>query len=633
MSTSAELDRILRLPRRPPVLEGSATAAALIEVGMRRYSRGPRACQCAEIDPARAEKARSEGRSPCIERLLWVQALLLHEISVADGLFAAAPVGGGKTLVWLLTPLALRDCPLCLLLIPPTLVDQIIIDYQLVAEHFRVPGLVVHTPGRTTWQRAPRAAPGGGVEPMLHVIPYSKMSGIDNSDWIERLQPDAIIADECDALADTESARTMRLLRYYDTHDNTKFVGGTGSATDQGISEMAHLMALALGEGSPLPTDNEAVLEWSRALDSVPNPCPPGALIRFLEPGQPTSQLRQALHRRMVETTGVIMIRGRQSVVTSSGREVQLVVRQYPPPTIPPIVLEALEKVRNSCRPDTLVGNDEDEILVDPLEQARCAHQVAAGFFYRWIFPRGEKRDLIKRWYAARKAWNSELRIKMLRGEVQLDSPKLCENAARRAWGDAPSDPELPEWRAENWPAWRDVMDLVQPETEVKRLHPFFAENVAEWGLRHRGKPGDGAIIWYTMVELAAWVAELSGLPLFGGGPDAGKRLMDEITLHKGDRSIIASIKSHGRGRDRLQYAFNKQRLINVPASDRVWQQLLGRTRRRGQEQDILTEVDTHTPELQGSVDQALRRGEYVEAITGEERNLLNSWQGRMPGS
>lgn len=616
VGNSDELTRILNLPRRPAVEAGTAAAEALIEWEMRKYSLGPRACRCREIDPKR----------PCIQRLLWLQAWMLNEIRVANGLIANVFVGAGKTLSGILAPLALIDCKLALLLIPPSLVDQIIVDYQLIAEHFRVPGLVVHLSGRRVWKREPRLAPGGGDEPMLHVLPYSRLSSIDSSDWIERLQPDAVIADEVDSLKDMESARAMRVMRFFESSPNTRFCGWTGSLTDNSIKEMAHLAALALRYNSPLPIKRKVIDEWSMCLDAVPNPSPPGALIRLLEPGEPATiaAVRVAMRRRMAETRGCIMLAGRMPVITSAGQGVEIQIRERKAPPMPEIVAKALDMVRHSERPDTLAGNEENEILADPMEQARCAREVATGMFYRWIFPRGEPRALVLEWLRARKEWNSELRQQMLRGEVNLDSPKLCENAARRAWGDAPSDPSLPEWHADAWPRWRDIMDQVEPKTEAVRLHSFLVEDAARWGIENRG------IIWYGMVEFAQWVSEVArgwghDLPIHGGGPNAGKRIMEE----RGDRSIIASINSHGRGRDRLQYAFNKQLIANMFSSNRRGQQLLGRLRRRGQEcSQILTEVYLHCDELRDAFDQALRRGEYTEQVTGEKQELVLGWHG-----
>lgn len=613
VADSADLQRIIRLPRRKPLNVDDVNdpmVVAHIEYAMQKYGRHNDDCNCRKIDPHR----------PCITRLLPVQAWTLQEMTLAGGLLGSIPVGAGKTIIGILAPLAL-GVKSGLLLIPPSLVEQIIIDYQMLMQHFRVPAITVHAGDD---RRSPlRNMENCDQSSVLHVLPYSRLQQPESSDWLEGLRPEAIIADECDALKDLNSARSRRVLRYFSGQDlktqeeraqraQTRFCGWTGSITDHSICEFSTLSAYALKMRSPVPINPNDAKDWGRCLDAVPSPCPPGALLQLCEPGE---SVRDAFRRRLSETLGFIVTTSSNVTIHGGTEAVNIQVREATVNHIPDIVLQALEKVRNFQRPDTLAGSLDDEELVDALAQAKTAQEVATGMFYRWIFPHGEPIDLIKEWFAARKLWNKEVRTKLMEGEVYLDSPKLCENAAKRAHGDMEPDPKRPEWRALHWPRWRDVKDRVRPATEAVRLHPFLAEDAARWGLQNRG------IIWYGMVEFAQWIRELSGLEVHGGGPNAGKRLREEVD---GSRSIIASIKSHGRGRDGLQHIFHEQLVANTPASARQWQQLLGRLHRRGQKmEEVLTHVYLHTPELRKAFAQALRRGEYVEGTFGERQKLL----------
>lgn len=616
VADSADLQRILKLPRRAPLdvdNPESPEVHAYIEYAMQKYGRPNLSCNCASIDRFRS----------CITRLLPVQAWALQEMTLAGGLLGSIPVGAGKTIIGILAPLAL-GVRCALLLIPPSLVEQIIIDYKMLIEHFRVPAITVHAGD----DRRPALRNTENCDPdvMLHVLPYSRLQQPEASDWLEGLQPEAIIADECDALKDLNSARSRRVLRYFSGQDlktpeervkraKTRFCGWTGSITDHSICEYSTLAAYALKLRSPVPINPNDAKDWGRCLDAVPNPCPPGALLQLCEPGE---SVREAFRRRLRDTLGFIVTTSSNVVVHGGTASVDISVKECVVNHIPDIIHEALKAVREFRRPDTLAGSLDDEELVDALAQAKTAQEVATGMFYRWIFPRGEPVDLIKEWFAARKLWNKEVRTKLMEGEVYLDSPKLCENAAKRAWGDMEKDPKRPEWKALNWPRWREVKELVRPATEAVRLHPFLAEDAARWGMQNRG------IIWYGMVEFAQWIHELSGLPVHGGGPNAGKRLREEVD---GSRSIIASIKSHGRGRDGLQHFFHEQLVANTPASARQWQQLLGRLHRRGQkEEEVITHVYLHTPELKKAFAQAIRRGEYVEDTFGERQKLLEGF-------
>lgn len=594
VSDSSELQRIINLPRRPPVTKDSPTAAALVELMQRKYSRGiaAGACGCARID-----KQIAAGNRTCITCLKWEQAWMLYEIELVGGLLANAAVGIGKTLLNILAPLALRDhvrrvsggqqdLRHALLLVPPSLLGQIKTDYQLLAEHFRVPGVMIHFgKGKRPYQRDPDISPDGTPEPWLRIYSYNGLSGTENSDLLERVAPDAVIADECDALKDVTSSRVLRLLRYYENHEaTTRFCGWTGSLTDSSVREFAHLSCLALRLGSPLPVKKRIIEEWSACLDAVPNPTPPGALIRLLEPGEGIHELRRALRRRMSWTPGFVMIEGRQVITTESGERVELDVRERQAPPVPERIQEALNQVKNFVRPDKMVGGEDDEIIEDQLERARTAREVASGMMYRWIFPRGEPAALKQQWFAARKAWHAELREKVLKGAPQLDSKKLCENAAMRAWGFAPRSIELPDWHAKTFVDWYRIKDQVKPKPKAERLDSYIVDDAARWAYEHAIGQCEhcaqykrrGGIIWYGMREFAHWLAqrarELYGLilPIYGEG--SGEKIIED---EDGSRSVIASLKSHGRGRNGLQFMFSHQLIAQSPANARMWQQCL----------------------------------------------------------
>lgn len=616
---SDELTRVLNLPRRPVVSEGTPTAEALVELGMRKYSRGERQCRCAEID-----RRIKLGKRKCVKRLKWQQAWALYEMSVVGGLAASAPVGLGKTLLNILAALAIKDCKLALLMIPPSLRAQITTDYQLIAEHFHVPNFVVHMPGRKTWRSATQYRPDGKtMAPTVHVVPYNFISGEQNSQWIESLRPDVIICDEVDALADVESSRTMRVLRYFEQYGaTTKFCGWTGSLTDSSVSEFAHIYAFALKWRSPLPVIKKDIDDWSGALDAVENPRPIGALTRLLEPHETSAQIRQAFHRRLAQTAGIIMIGGRQIIRTDAGEIVENDIREKIAPKIPPKVLEALYKIRNNLRPDSLVSEEKDEIILDPLEQARYVRQIATGVFYVWNW-KGIPREVSLEWLARRRAWYSELRSKMLRGEVLLDSEKLCTDAAKRAWGDLPKDPSLPEWKADAWPDWRDFKDRCDPSTEAKWLDEFLVHDAADWACSNKG------IVWYGMREFAQKLGKLTGLRVFGEGSGAELARGLETGQITGEDTILASIASHGRGTNGLQYIYDTQAVVNTFASARRYQQCLGRLCRDGQQSArVSMEVYLHTQELRATFEDALVKADYVQDVTSEEQMLIRGWRG-----
>lgn len=602
VSHSADIERVAAIPRRaPPDLDG-VEGAALVSHEMSKWARPSSSCNCMAISG-----------KPCIRELLPIQAWVLYELAMYGGVVGSVTTGAGKSLCGVLAPLALGlgASDQALIFVPANVVEQFEIDYLRIANHFLVPGLIVHR-AKGKGGAPPRRVPG---MPTLHVLPYSLLSGTENSDWLVNLRPKAIIADEADSLKDTSSTRVIRVLTYFKELGerlDVRFACWTGSITDKALSEFAHLMILALRENAPVPLDPTVTEDWGRHLDAVDWPCPAGALATFCEPGEDT---RRAYHRRLAETPGVIIMQG--NPVISGGEEVRPRIREREAPPLPPIIVEALKKVREFKRPDSLANVDlDDEELESPMDQARCAHEVVSGLSYYWHFPRGESRATIDEWLASRKLWNKEVRLIVTQGQRHLDSPKLVENAARRALGEIAIDGK-PVYRAENWVRWSRVKDLVKPETRAYRLSSYLVEDAIEWAMESPG------IVWYTMSEFARWMSELSGLPMHEGGEGAGQRL----ARIDGKTSIICSVKSHGRGRDGLQFKFNRQLVAQMLSSSAMWQQLLARLLRRGQESLVVTtDVYLHVPELQRSFSQALRRAKYVRDLLGETQTLLSGF-------
>jgi hypothetical protein len=612
---SAELERVLALPRREQLDLKSARAEALADRMTERWTLGPRACQCAEIDPKIAA-----GKRRCLTRLKPVQAWALYELGIVGGMLGHVPVGSGKTAIGLLAPLALQPLGVerSVLLVPPQLLEQLELDYRLLAEHFHVPWIHIHGIERRF------EAPG----PRLHVIPYSRLSLPTSSAWLRDLRPDAIISDECDRLRDPDGAGSSRVLRYFVDRGSdpvapydVKFAGWTGSLTDSSITDYAHLSALAFRMQSPLPLDKDEVATWARALDDGENPAPPGELGRFCEVDErldpeATDDVREGYRRRLAECLGFV-------VSTEASVDADLVIEERPAPPIPAIIEEALHKVR-ACwvRPDTLVGAEYDEELLDAFAVAKCARELASGIFLRWRFdPIGgvpQRKEDIDEWYQARRDYHRELRTRLGNREEWLDSPHLCESAAQRFWGDRPRRDDRPEWACTSWPRWREIKDKVRPTSEACRVSDYLAVDAARWGLEHSG------IIWYGMAEFGRWVSELSGLPLHAGGPDAGKRLAKEV----GNRSLVCSIKSHGRGRDGLQALFCEQLIAQLPSSSAMWEQLLGRLHRQGtQFEEIRAWFYAHTTEIQDALETALGRARYVRGTLGANQKLLVGYQ------
>ena len=526
-------------------------------------------------------------KGACIKRLKPVQAWSLYEASRVGGLGGAIGVGSGKTGLGLLMPLVMPGCQVAVILLPPGQVAQLQRDHQQWGQHFRMPTLV------TGDIKKVKILP----KPVLYILPYSQLSQAKATALLEELEPDLIIADEAHKLRHKDTATTARVFRYFQSHPDTRLCFWSGTLTAKSIKDYGLLLALALQEGSPLPLEIPKLEEWSQALDPSGWQASAGALSVLCHPGEP---LASGYYRRLTETLGVVATK-------ASSIDASIVFEERPAPAIPDKVQQAIKDLRQSwTRPD-------GEELVDILQVARSARELAAGFFYRWRFPRMESEEVILAWFEARKAWHKELREKLKRRVEHLDSPLLCAKAAIRAEEGYTGD--LPVWKSKTWSEWVKVRDTVEPQPEAVWIDDYLAKDASIWALKNRG------LVWVDSQAFGAKVASLSQLPYYAGGPEADQQLLEET----GSRSLIVSIKAMSEGRDGLQRLFNRQLVANPPSSGATWEQLLGRLHRMGQPADeVVTEVYRHTPEYVDAIDSAILKARYINETMGTSQKLLS---------
>jgi len=580
--TSWDLERVLRLARRPSVDLESARAQALVELMTGRLRRKDRRhdgtdCGC-----------RALGR-PCVDTLLPAQAWGLWEAPLAGGLFGAVRAGAGKTLMDVLVATVMPG-RVVVLLVPPKLVEQLVGDYLAAREHFVVPSFVV---GGTTIS--------GPSPQTVHVVPYSILSRPEATVLLIELNPDGVVADEMHRLRYPEAVGTGRFIDLFLRRQDAWFCGWSGTPTAKGLADFHHLLALALGEGSPLPIDPREAVKWGAAVDPAEWQAPAGALRHLME-ATGTADARSAVRVRLAETRGVVMALNARTCAAS------VVLRERRPPPVPAGLAATIREVRRTwTRPD-------GEELVDALQVSRCLRELSCGFYYRWRFIGDPLLELVEEWFAARRAWGAELRAKLSRRIPHLDSPHLCAVAAERARRGEPSTEKAPAWRSATWARWAAVKDLVPHEKEAVWVDDWLARDAADWAAEEPG------VVWFTHDAFGTRLGELTGLKVYQGnaGDEAALRAED------GRRSVVLSLRAYGTGFDGLQWAFSRALMSCPVASGDAWEQGICRLFRIGQEADeVIYEVPRHTPEAAQAVDRATARAKYVEGVTSGHQALL----------
>lgn len=625
-----ELTRILALPRRAPIkvdrdpLTGLYTpeAEALADVETARYAladneppahdlgRALGSCRCKELFDA-----------PCIRRFFPSQAWYLRELRLNQGALGMMTVAAGKTLVSILSALAV-PCTHALLMIKPDQRLHYLINYLRLREHFRVPSFIFHEGAiKGPWGDDFRGAIIPGM-PVVRVLPYSMLSRPESSALLETelADVDAVFGDEIHCLSDRKSRRTARWLRFMaGKRGLIPFGGSSGSAIKKGIADISHLSLFALGPGSPYPLDQKnEVPRWAAVVDPSNDPDTRSSTYRALrsalahrddEPdaleslfGGSLDAIREGILDRVIHTPGVVATRVSEATASVTLAEFKI-------PALPAKIRQLLADVRQRwVRPD-------GEELQEAMEAVGCARNISVGFYYYWHFKNNPDPKLVARWFAARKAWCKEVRTEIARDIPHLDSQHLLENAARRAYQQPAYQGHLPVWAAKTWPEWAAVKDLIEYEPRSEWVDDFFAEACADWARKTpRG------IVWVESIPLGERIAKLSGCTYHRGGTHAEERILAE----RGDKAIIASMSSHREGRDGLQHCFFKGVVAEPMSSGDGWHQLIGRYCRPGQPEDTVEmAVPLHVEEFRNAMRSAYRYARFDSEMSPNSQLLL----------
>lgn len=496
-----------------------------------------------------------------------LQSAALIEASEKGGLFCPAPVGAGKALIALLLPVAL-DAERAVILTEAKLKRALTnAAHDFYGKYLKIP-----------FDR-------------FQIVSYPELSSARKAGILEEIRPDAVICDEAHCLKNIKSARTIRFLRYAKyNRERCKFAFLSGTMSRKSLRDFAHLMDLALGTGAPVPFGYYELLTWCGALDINPDfPTRPGMLRVFCR-GKET--IREGFQRRLFDTPGVIG--GDRGDIGTS-----LVIQKLPM-KMPLDVQRLMSGVEKNWK----IGDKEMKLA---LEQSQAMQQLGSGFFYRWIWPNGKDEE----WLTARAEYFSEVREKLKHARPGMDSPFLLWQAAARYWRWKEAGGEKPDriWPSEKWRAWEAVKGRVKPKTETVWVNDFLVDAAILWA----EKQDRGAIIWYSYRAVGERLAEKGGFPLYGSGG-----LAETATAPV----IVCSIRAQGTGQN-LQHHYAANFLTGLSPNATIFQQLVGRTHRPGQEEDEVLVVWPASPENEDSMARIKEEAVFQEEAMGEKQKVL----------
>jgi hypothetical protein len=588
-TTSPDIARTVALPRRDQDAEAPAAEAAMAHLHT----------------PGGAWRLRPH------------QALALHEAATVRGGLFPMGVGAGKTLLAHTLGQAMGIAPertLCL--VPGALVGEYKRQRRVLAQHFHV------------------AAP--------HVVSYEKVGHPSGAKLLAELAPQLIIADEAHMLANKDSARTARFLRYAEearARDGVAFVAMSASLLRRSLHDFAHLAKLALGDGSPLPHNYNLVDILDRALAEPGKAAPllgyewtylaryepqrgtmgpeaqqawasvvagDGARLRGPQVDALRLWARGVFRRRLLETPGVVS-------TEEPSCDVPIVGAVWPHAEVPGEWAKAAEAaVATMLLP---CGQE----IESQLAAYAAQHQLRLGYYLRWA-GLGDDTLTPREWAYARREWGQALRSLVSMRRADLDSPALAEEAIRRLVDEEPparkyTAAETRELRAAAaaWQAWEAVRHVYDGTREVVWLPGAHAHWQRMFATFDRWAHANGpTLVWAAdtaLYELAQQIcpANLARPGEHPGAPDERVRWR------------LVSVDSHGTGLNLPQWQHNL--LLAPPQDASALEQLVGRTHRPGQQHSM---VGLWTMPGDGQLSAQTAQAEAIFLMTGQKQRLTS---------
>lgn len=471
----------------------------------------------------------------------------------------------------------------------------------------------------------------------VYIYPYSLLSASDAVDLLAKIAPQVVIADEVHNLKNPKAARTKRLLHFLrELNPKPQLVGMSGTITDKNVSDYHHLATLALREHSPLPRTASMAFFWGQILGADADK-PTGHAKSLMAPlldwgranfphetfrSDQTESYRRAYRHRLVTAPGV----------TATGdEEIGVSLR-----------LENIEFPRPSEKLLELIAGVQEQMVTpqgEPIDHAlhcfKWLYELSFGFYNSLVWPSED--DLMRH----RRISQPEAELALVKARTHLRAVQEYHKALREFFKDSPPGLDTPReigrsiaqhgdkfvgsMLASLWRAVKEADFEGRPERRSVpvRIDDYKVRQVVAWAKEH----GRG-LVWVYHQEVGIWLmealqeADVPALHAPAGADDLIESVGDPGRGGKGDAIVVASLSSHGTGRN-LQ-AFQQQIYAQWPRSAVIAEQSLGRTHRNGQKADELVAHTLLNIEFDHICRAAcLNDAIYIQQTTGSRQKIV----------
>lgn len=410
----------------------------------------------------------------------------------------------------------------------------------------------------------------------IHVQSYQYLGRTSGALFLEETNPDLLILDECHRARNLKAAVTRRIARYLSKHPDCIVCAMSGSITKRSILDFHHILQWTHSlDTCPLPRGWHESQDWARALDEkIPeeNRVALGALKVF---GPTLKEARKGYGKRLHDTPGVVGTKENKIKASLSVLHHKLVLSELKP---------------HFTRLRKYWENPSGIEVWQASDYWSIARQLASGFYYEW-----DPQPPLE-WREARKEWSQFVRHTLSHNRRGLDSEKQVADAY-----------------PEHYLAWSQIKNTFKPNVVTRWLSDETVRFAIRWAEDNSG------IVFTEHVAFGHEFANVSGMPFFHqGGLDMQSG--GSIEAYRG--CCCASIAANGEGRNLQRY--NSALVINCSPNGSVWEQLLGRLHRPGQEADevVFTWMLSCKEQLDGML-QAFEDAKYIESITNQPQKLV----------
>lgn len=421
------------------------------------------------------------------QKLRPIQAAALRECFQIGGVWCAARVGAGKTLIAGLLASAYED-ERPLIVVPGGHEDKTELEFAA----YRKAG----------WQLSHK----------LQITTYSAISRDADERLLRAYHPGMLICDEVDKLrrvAPGGSGTAARVAQWMACNPRTKFACMSGTMFKEGLKDYAHILNWALKDNAPVPQLPTDISQWHQGLKGDSGYWPKMRAGLGVESGD----VCQAFRERLWFSPGVLI-----SVDVFDGVPLELERVSFDPGT-----RDALAHLYDTGELpdglDVLLAEEDSEEDSGPGTTWAAERQLALGFYY--------KPDPAppQEWAKKRRRYFRWVRAQIIAGNFKT------ELQARR-WAIRQGLRERFEWE--------EIQPTFEPRFVPVWLNDRALDYCKDWGR-------EGGIIWTDHRAFAARLSAETGWAWFaGGGRDRQGRMIEQCT----DRTIIASRQANGTGRN-----------------------------------------------------------------------------------